>query len=629
MCGLGAIVQLRPDPQALERSLHALEHAQSHRGPDGRAIRIEALMAPGAPANRLLGLAHQRLAVVDLTARANQPMVSPCGRYILCYNGEIYNYKELAQALRDDGDDSLASDAGDTAVLLTCLTRWGPAALQKFNGMWALVLYDRIACTLLMARDRMGVKPLYWSLDADGLVIASEIKGILAATGKRYPLNEDVVARHLVQSLADTDSQTMFRGINAVPAASFAVVNLNHLVSQALRPQFEHFWQHPFELQTPLQVQADPEYLCFLLQDAVRIRLRSDVPCGLLLSGGLDSSSILAAANAQQLDLKVLSATSSDPASSEEYWVKQMARQCRTKPIWIQIDEDPLSILADLGQASRFNDAPLPGLAMIAQQRLMLAAKDKGMVVVLSGQGADEQLGGYNKFFYFYLRELISQGRWAGALAQTLRCFAQGTVLNQFSLSEAKRYLPSINFGRASILGTRLSQAQLCKMASSGSYREREWRDVQSLSIPLLLHCEDRMAMSCGRETRHPFMDYRIVDFLATVPAHQKFQDGWPKWLLREAMRHDLPTSITWRRDKKGFNIPESKWLGSDFVPYVQQLLAGPLLCVDHGFVNLIALKAMYQRFLTRSAGASYKDVLSVITLEAWLREYAQHIASA
>lgn len=625
MCGLGAIVQLRANPQALGHQLKALELAQIHRGPDGQAIRIEPIT--GA-ANRLLGLAHQRLAVVDLTARANQPMASNCGRYLLCYNGEIYNYKELAQALRDDGDDSLPPDAGDTAVLLACLVRWGTDALQKINGMWAFVLYDRMAATLLVARDRMGVKPLYWALNDDGLVFASEVKGILAATGKRYAVNEDVVARHLVQSLADTDTQTMFRGIESVPAASFALVHLNKADATSLRPVFSCFWQHAFELQTPLEVEADPEYLCFLLQDAVRIRLRSDVPCGLLLSGGLDSSSILAAANAQQLDLQVLSATSSDPASSEEYWVKQMARQCRIKPIWVQIDEDPLSLLSDLGQASRFNDAPLPGLAMIAQQRLMLAAKDKGMVVVLSGQGADEQLGGYNKFFYFYLRELLNQGQWSAALAQAWACFARGTVLNEFSLSEAKRYLPSLNFGRTSILGQRLAHAQLCDTASGNGYREREWRDVRSLSIPLLLHCEDRMSMSCGRETRHPFMDYRIVDFLATVPAHQKFKGGWPKWLLREAMRHDLPTSIAWRRDKKGFNIPEATWLRSVYKPYVQQLLAGSLMCVDHGLVNLAALKSAYQRFLSGVAGASYKDVLAVITLEAWMREYSDYLAS-
>ena len=304
-----------------------------------------------------------------------------------------------------------------------------------------------------------------------------------------------------------------------------------------------------------------------------------------------------------------------------------MARQCHIKPIWIQIDEDPLSILADLGQASRFNDAPLPGLAMIAQQRLMLAAKDKGMVVVLSGQGADEQLGGYNKFFYFYLRELSRQGQWTEALAQAWACFARGTVLSEFSLAEAKRYLPVLNFGRQSILGERLAQAQFCDITSGSGYREREWRDVQSLSIPLLLHCEDRMSMSCGRETRHPFMDHRIVDFLATVPARQKFQGGWPKWLLREAMRHDLPTSIVWRRDKKGFNIPEAVWLKSAYVPYIHQLLAGPLMCVDYKLVNLQALKFAYQRFLTGAIGASYKDVLAVITLEAWLREYDQYLA--
>ncbi|TWO66144.1 asparagine synthase (glutamine-hydrolyzing) [Caenimonas sedimenti] len=620
MCGLGAIVQLAGDRVALERSLGALERAQAHRGPDGRHFRVAELAPPAAGAIApLLGLALQRLAVVDLSSRSDQPMQSPCGRYVICFNGEIYNYKELAAELRRAGDTSLPAEPGDTMVLLACLARWGTGCLPMLNGMWAFVLFDREANTLLVARDRMGVKPLFWALDDRGLVLASEVKGVLAATGKRYAINEDVAARHLAQSLANTDTQTMFRGIEAAPAGSFARIELAGPDPLSLQPRFERFWRHPFELGKPLLEQADPHELCELLQDAVRLRLRSDVPCGLLLSGGLDSSSILAAAHSQQLDLQVLSVVSRDPASSEEYWVKQMARHCGVQPTWIRIDEDPLSILSDLDDASRFNDAPLPGLAMIAQQRLMRAAQDKGITVLLSGQGADEQLGGYNKFLYFYLMQLLQEGRYGEAASQAWACFARGTVLNEFRLAEAKRYLPWRR-ASASIVGPRLAQAQLCDTASAGSYAAREWRDLHSLSLPLLLHCEDSMSMSCSRETRHPFMDYRIVELLATVPARQKFQDGWPKWILRQAMRKHLPVSVTWRRDKKGFNIPEASWLRTAFVPHVQQWLAGEPLCVAHGLVNAPALALSYRRFIEGAPGAAYKDVLAALTLESWLR---------
>lgn len=638
MCGLGVIVSGNSDTYALHASLRALERAQSHRGPDGRAILIEPItsraLATGDKSlnvNRisdggLLGLAHQRLSILDRTTRGDQPMISLCERYVLCYNGEIYNYKELAQELRGAGNDSLASDAGDTAVLLACLVRWGSAALQKLNGMWAFALYDRLERTLMVARDRMGVKPLYWSLNVNGLVVASEIKGILAATGRRYAINEEVVARHLAQSLANTDTQTMFRSIEAVPAASYAMLNLDSLDIQSLVPRFERFWWHPFELNVPEQEHARPEELHDLLHDAVRIRLRSDVACGMLLSGGLDSSSILAAAHKQQPDIQVLSVVSHDPASNEEYWVKQMARHCGIKPVMLNIDEEPLSMLADLDEATWFNEAPLPGLSMIAQQRLMRAARDNGLVVLLSGQGADEQLGGYNKFLYFYLRDLLRNGQPLQTLAQAWACFARGTVFNEFQLAEAKRYLPRFGAFAKSILGPRLVHAKLCDSTSFSGYREREWRDMQALSLPLLLHSEDRMSMSCGRETRYPFIDYRIVQFLATVPTHQKFQDGWPKALLRQAMRHDLPVSVTWRRDKKGFNIPEAHWLRTAFVPYMQKFLSEPLMCVQRGLVNAQALKEQYQRFLRGAVGSSYKDVLAAITLESWLRVNEQHL---
>jgi asparagine synthase (glutamine-hydrolysing) len=581
--------------------------------------------AQGGP---LLGLASQRLAVVDLSARAAQPMTSACGRYVLCYNGEIYNYRELRIEVRQAGDQELAPDAGDTQVLLACLARWGVECLPRLNGMWAFALFDREHNSLLLARDRLGVKPLFWSAGSAGLVVASEIKGILAATGQRYPLNDDVIARHLAQSLSNTDTQTMFQGIEAVPAGSFARIDLGAGQPALLAPRFQPFWRHPFERGEPL-LAADPQELCALLQDAVRLRLRSDVPCGLLLSGGLDSSSILAAAHAQQLPLQVLSVISQDPASSEEYWVKQMARHCGVDPILIRIDEDPLSILADLDEASRFNDAPLPGLAMVAQQRLMQAASDHGITVLLTGQGADEQLGGYNKFFYFRLLELLRGGRYDEAARQAWKSYARGTVWGEFRWAEAKRYLPWQSARTASILGPRLAQAQLCETSSAGSYAEREWRDVHSLSLPLLLHSDDAMSMSRSRETRHPFVDYRIVEFLARVPPDQKFRDGWPKWILREAMRRHLPVSVSWRRDKKGFNIPEARWLCTAFVAHMERWLAGPMLCVEHGFVSAPALEGAYRRLLAGVAGASYKEVLAALTLESWLRVNEAHIAPA
>ena len=623
MCGLVAIVDAIGDRERLLHRLAAAERAQLHRGPDAQGRRIEAIGPGDTPT--LLGLASQRLAIVDLTHRADQPIESRCKRYVLCYNGEIYNYQELAVQLRDAGEEALSPDAGDTQVLLACLARWGTECLALLNGMWAFALFDRAQNSLLLGRDRMGVKPLFWSANGAGLVVASEIKGILAATGQRYALNEDVIARHLAQSLSNTDTQTMFRGIEAVPAGSFARIDLGADDPALLVPRFQPFWQHPFERGDPL-LAADPEQLCTLLQDAVRLRLRSDVPCGLLLSGGLDSSSILAAAHAQQLPLQVLSMISQDPASSEEYWVKQMARHCGVKPIMIHIDEDPLSILSDLDEASYFNDAPLPGLAMVAQQRLMQAARDHGITVLLSGQGADEQLGGYNKFLYFHLLEMLQGSHYGEAIELAWKSFARGTVWGEFRWAEAKRYLPWRR-GSASVLGPRLRQAQLCKTSPDGNYAAREWRDVHSLSLPLLLHSEDAMSMSLSRETRHPFVDYRIVEFLARVPPEQKFRDGWPKWILREAMRRHLPVSVTWRRDKKGFNIPEAKWLRTVFVPHMERWLGGTVLCVEHGFVSARALENAYRRLVASVSGASYKEVLAALTLESWLRVNEAHIA--
>ena len=616
MCGLGIVFQPLSDRSDIEASLSALDATQQHRGPDGCARYVQKLGSQS-----LLGMTHQRLAILDLSSKADQPMHSACGRYVLCYNGEIYNYKELAVSLGMDG--RFDASRGDTAVLLEALIRWGVQALPKLNGMWAFVLFDRVHRTLLISRDRLGVKPLYWSVTNGRLLLASEVKGVLALAQTRFAINKDRVLSHLVQSLGNTDCSTMFEGIEAVPAGSYAHINL---MESAREPQFHRYWWHPYELGDPVVEHTTPDELRELLIDSVRLRLRSDVSCGLLLSGGIDSSSILSAARELGSDLRVLSAVSKDPLSNEEYWVNQIARHYQIKPTWVKIDDEPLSILDDLPLATWHNDQPLAGLSMIAHRRLMAAAQAQGIVVLLSGQGADEQLGGYNKFLYFYLRQLLSRGNVPKAAALLWSCFKRGTVLSEFSFAEAKRYLPIWAVRSGEHLGPALSSARSVATSHQTSYAEREWLDLASLSLPMLLHSEDRMSMSCSREVRLPFVDYRLVEMFATIPAAQKFNRGWPKWPLRHAMRNLMPMSVSWRRDKKGFNIPEAQWLKTSFRPRIDALLASNMRAADLGLLDPVATRKLYENYCSGDSRVSYKEILNVVTLEAWLQVYGDRL---
>ena len=548
-------------------------------------------------------------------------MASACGRYVLCYNGEIYNYRELAAEL--GADAGIDPTQGDTAVLLAALMRWGADALPRLNGMWAFVLLDRERQTLLVSRDRLGVKPLHWAVVDGSLTIASEVKGVLALTQSRFRLNPDSVLRHLLQSLGNSDCSTMFDGIDAVPAASYAQIDLK---LSPVAPAFRRFWRHPHESGAAV-APATSDQLHELMVDSVRLRLRSDVSCGLLLSGGLDSSSILGAAGELGADLHVLSAVSNDPQSNEEYWINQAARFNHIKPTLVRIDDDPLSMLEELPQATWHNDQPLAGFSLIAHRRLMAAARERGLVVLLSGQGSDEQLGGYNKFLYFYLYQCLAGGNPLRAAALLWDCFRHGTVIHEFRFAEAKRYLPHWVSRSGGHLGVALAGARILPTSANAGYAERELRDIQSTSLPMLLHSEDRMSMSCGREIRLPFMDYRVVELLAAISPADKFRHGWPKWPLRHAMRRVLPTSITWRRDKKGFNIPEANWLKTTFRPRIEALFASDMRCADLGLVQPQAVRETYRRYCGGDVRVSYKDVLNVVTLEAWLQVYGDALA--
>lgn len=302
------------------KRLTAIEKSQSHRGPDDSGQIV------GRTPAGLFGLAQQRLSIIDLSSAGHQPMVTPCGRYTLVYNGEVYNYRELRAELAPDPILDISSS--DSAVVLAALLRWGPKALSRFNGMWALVFVDNAMGQAIVSRDRMGVKPLFYAIIGDTMVFASEVKGILAGhLDHTFNVNRNAVGRFLLQSLTSPGNETFFEGISAFPPSSFAVLDS---ASGLPRISRERFWYHPFE-QPRTSHLVSPETVKELLFDSVRLRLRSDVPVGIMLSGGLDSSCILAAARgvASDAQIKALSVISRDKETNEEPFIDLMAKHAK------------------------------------------------------------------------------------------------------------------------------------------------------------------------------------------------------------------------------------------------------------------------------------------------------------
>jgi asparagine synthase (glutamine-hydrolysing) len=317
------------------------------------------------------------------------------------------------------------------------------------------------------------------------------------------------------------------------------------------------------------------------------------------------------------------SVTSRDPASNEEEFIDLMGAYAGCQVYKVQIDQDPLSLLRDLGQVCWYSDQPVGGFSAVAHQRMMQGAHERGITVLLTGQGSDEQLGGYNKLFYFYMMDRIRSGGFSEAAGMMAGALREGTILGEFTWSEASRYLPLLRkHYTGSYLGDALRNEELAHTGLGRGYREREWRELRNFSVPMLLHYEDRMSMSIGKEMRLPFLDYRVAEFLAGVPACQKLHAGWTKHLLRLGMEGHIPEAIRWRRDKKGFNVPEQSWARNEFretfsLRFQDDMLAGQL-----GLIKPAQLRVYQSRYDAKDRTATYKGLFTAYCLETWLREF-------
>jgi len=619
MCGISAIVSLSID--GIELAIERMVCAMAHRGPDGDGnyfVRVGEVF---------LALGHNRLSIIDLSDRAAQPMKSRDGRYILVYNGEVYNYRDIARELR--ADELPGVGYGDTAVVLAALAKWGPGALSKFNGMWALLLYDTQEQTLLVSRDRLGVKPLYYYQEGSRIYFASEIKAILAASGARLPVNANVAVPYLTRGLLNFSDDTFFTGVHQFPAASYMTMSLR--APPVRLPEPRRFWQHPFEAGEDAMVgQVSPVEIRDLFIDGVNLRLRSDVPVGVLLSGGVDSSAIVGAiAQSGALDnVTILSVTSDDRTANEEPFIDRVAEWNRLVPQKVNVSNDPLGLLQRVSKACWYNDEPLTSVAAIAHQRLMEVARSRGIKVLLTGQGADEQLGGYNKFFYFWLRALLGEGKYWDA-ARTLAQFARhSNTLYEFRISEARRYLGSKRLASGTFIAPPHQHRDTVDIGFHGSYPKREWVDLTKTSVPALLHYEDRMSMSQSVEVRVPFLDFRLVECLARVHPSEKFEGGWTKSIFRKAIEGLVPREVQYRRDKKGFTVPEDQWMKVEFKSHVMKLFGPDMMAASLGLISATELRRAYERFTAGTGFLNGRHFFRVYAFEAFLRRFADGLSS-
>ena len=435
MCGLAGVFGAL-GVERIRESVTRMLQVQTHRGPDSAGSWC------GTVHGMDIGLGLRRLKILDLSDASNQPMLSEDGRFVLVYNGEIYNYLEIRAELAASGAEFRTQ--GDTEVLLQALILWGPAAFARFNGMWALVLLDQVTGEILLSRDRFGVKPLYTYIDGRRLFVSSEIKAILEVANRRFQVTASVADVYLQQSLLCTSSATFFGGIDEFPAGHLARLSVEDIGKKPLEPH--RYWAISAESSSNLNESALIESVRAAFIDSVRLRLRSDVSVGVLLSGGTDSSAIAAAVHhlePSREDIKLISAVGGNRSDDEQTFIDTMANHLKRSVEKVVVDYPVSKALDLISEVSWFNDEPIGSFSTLAYYLLMKRAGDLGITVLLSGQGADESLCGYKKYLGFYLQELMVSGQWLAA-AQVLRAFLREQGMVTGHLPRGKTVSPRV-----------------------------------------------------------------------------------------------------------------------------------------------------------------------------------------
>jgi len=592
MCGFSGMVGfdgLPANKQAIDRMTASL----LHRGPDDGGF-----YAAGS-----IGLGFRRLAILDLTPAAHQPMMSEEGELVLVFNGEIYNYIELRRELQSLGHSFRST--GDTEVLLRAYQQWGHECLRKLNGMWAFLIYDRQRGRVFGSRDRFGVKPFFYYRTDRFALFASEIKAIRASGLYQGGVNWKVASKFLLQGELNDDEERFFTDIHQIPPGTAFELDLEGHWKQW------RFWSlsaiPSIDCKDPVQSFGE------LFEDSVRLRMRSDQPVGVTLSGGLDSTAIVCtlAKLKGESEHKRVSALHAFCFMAKEFdestYIADTLRQ--TQATLHQFQEGPRELWDKMAKVLWFHDEPVHSLNAIVGFDLMRRAAENGIRVVLCGQGADEVIAGYPSYFRDYWQMLIHQGRFGAAWNEiqlytsahggsAWKCFlsAMGKV-GLTTLHHVPAYHSlSVWKNQQKYRGNKWFSPELRRSFESEVQEELDMslnailrRAVERGPLPLYLRIEDRNSMAHSVETRLPFLDYRLVSLVFNMTMDWKLRGPWNKVVLREAMRQRIPESVRTRVDKMGFPVPDRKWFAHDLYEPMQDLLASQAVR-ERGIYNVSAI---------------------------------------
>ncbi len=547
MCGITGIINKKAVAvDAVE--LRRMNDLIAHRGPDGEGFYSEGSV----------GFGHRRLAIIDLSQDGHQPM-HYLGNYTITFNGEIYNYIEVRQTLIEFGYKFKSKS--DTEVILAAYDKWGEECISQFNGMWAFAIHDKKKNIIFCSRDRFGVKPFYYQISKDNFSFGSEIKQLL--NNESNQANEDLIAHFLYAGMHDHEERTFFQGVMKLPASHNLIYDLK-LNNFSIKKYY-----------SISRASNTNDYESVLI-DAVKLRLRSDVKVGTCLSGGLDSSTIAAIASkfhaqASTTKFNAIHAQSIEKETDESDYAIEVAKIANLDLNIIK--PGPEEFKSVLDEVVYTQEEPFGSPSIYLQYFVMKKAKEIGCKVLLDGQGGDETLLGYERYYApVFINYLNQKGIWAAI--KEIRSSNKNN--SNMTLKNIAKY----------ITGTYLLGIRLIYSRYKNSWFKKEripksfpyLKDIKDSSLDLfqmqdlelfrtnlqaLLRYEDKNSMRHGIETRLPFIDYRSVECSLNLPIEKKVNNGWTKLILREICEKFLSSRIAWRKNKLGFNAPDKSWLNN------------------------------------------------------------------
>ena len=571
MCGI--LAYFNPEGISKKEIVESIASLQSikHRGPDGEGVLL--LNTKSGESTRLrtndipegaqwdvefdnldgefnLFFGHRRLSIFDTSIKGHQPMTDTHSGNVIIYNGEVYNFKEIRDELISNGH-AFSSDS-DTEVILTAYRVWGENCFSRFNGMWSMILWLADEKKLLVCNDRFGVKPMYFLNANKKLFFVSEIKQFLAYSSFSRTLNEESIRLYLKDGLLDTSTETFYQDVKRFSSGHYAKIDLQVM---------EGLEQIAF-YKLPKQLAIDKnnnyvEEVRGLLESAVELRTRADVNWGVSVSGGLDSSLIYS--NVKNLvregsNLNTFSAIFPGSEGDESEHIFNLLKFNNQNGNTVNpLDEFEVS---DLVQHIYHQDFPIISTSFYAEWCVSRLVRKSGIKVVLNGQGADEVFAGYHMHFYLYLKTLILKGKLVEFLGQ-VKAFAGLKNI-------PKERIFRIVFGDLKLwlkfkLLTGQKDMTISRLSVDNLYQGLK-NDIYHYQLPTNLRSDDRDGMAFGVESRHPFMDYRLIDFGMKLPNRYKINEGWQKWILRE-IGTNLPDNIRYRKDKMGYTSPQNEIL--------------------------------------------------------------------